>query len=331
MTDNLSMIPHLGDAFFSEKDFSGLTFHSAASAFFTHCHVERQYAEQSLAKIKECYTSWLLRFFNSLPVSSLRPLHVLAFRRAMESRGLSVARQYSLLMTLKLFLRFCRDVLEVPCMDPGQIRLPRRVTPRVSYLTNAEIEAVRSCIGSYNILGLRLRAIFEVLLNTGMRISELLSLNRDSIDRDSNQAVILGKGGKSRVIFFAGGCLLWLDRYLGARSDIHEAIFVTSGKAPRRLSRGDIPRYFKALARSAGIDKHLTPHLLRHTFCTNLRNNGADISLIKELAGHNDIETTARYYLGKDTKILQDTVHRYLDFRVTKPSDRPDTPQADPR
>jgi integrase/recombinase XerD len=98
------------------------------------------------------------------------------------------------------------------------------------------------------------------------------------------------------------------------RTDSDPALFVTSGESPRRLRRGDIPRFFRAAAKSAGIEKRLTPHLLRHTFCTNLRNNGADISLIKELAGHQDIQTTARYYLGTDKTILRAAVSRYLNY-----------------
>jgi len=86
----------------------------------------------------------------------------------------------------------------------------------------------------------------------------------------------------------------------------------------RDISRGDVPRFLKALAHSAGIQKHVTPHLLRHTFCTNLRNNGADISLIKELAGHQEIQTTARYYLGTDTEVLKQAVGRYLDYSAPK-------------
>ena len=77
---------------------------------------------------------------------------------------------------------------------------------------------------------------------------------------------------------------------------------------------GDIPGFFKALGVAAGIKKKVTPHILRHTFCTNLRNNGADISLIKDLAGHQDIDTTARYYLGSNTGILKEAVRRYLDY-----------------
>lgn len=290
------------------------TVNTAVHPFLVHCRVDKQYAPETQSKFKECFDSWLLRQFGVLTIADIKPIHVLQFREAMAARQLSIARQYSLLMTLKLFLKFCQQVLEVPCMDPALIRLPRRPVPKVEYLTNPEIRAIREAIDSNHLLGLRLRAIFETLLATGMRISELLSLNRKSIDRTTAQAAILGKGAKRRTIFFSPECLEWIGRYLAARPDQNEALFVTSGAQPRRLQRGDIPRFFKSLARAAGIEKHLTPHLLRHTFCTNLRNNGADISLIKELAGHSDIETTARYYLGKDTAVLQDAVSRYLNY-----------------
>jgi integrase/recombinase XerD len=289
-------------------------FRAVVESFLIYCRVERQYAPESQAKIEECFDSWLLKQFGAMELGSLRQMHVLQFRQSLEQRALSVARQYSLLMTLKLFLKFCREVMEIPCLDPGAIRLPRREIPKVEYLTNPEIQAIRDSIDSNHIMGLRLRTIVETLLATGMRISELLSLNRGSIRRELGQAVIMGKGGKQRTIFFSEECLRWIDRYVGARRDTNEAMFVTSGENPRRLKRGDVPRFFKALARAAGIEKHLTPHLLRHTFCTNLRNNGADISLIKELAGHRDIETTARYYLGTDTQVLKDAVSRYLDY-----------------
>lgn len=247
-------------------------------------------------------------------------MHVLAFRQAMAARELSVARQYSLLMTLKLFLKFCRTTLDINCIDPAAIKLPRRKAPKVEYLTNTEIQAIRENIDPFRTSGVRLRALFEVLLSTGMRISEAVSLDGNSIDYSTKEAVIIGKGGKSRTVFFSDEALKWLARYLSRRHDSHPALFVTSGDMPVRLKRGDIPRFFKAVSKLAGIEKHLTPHLLRHTFCTNLRNNGADISLIKELAGHQDIQTTVRYYIGIDKQVLRNTVAKYLNYAA------PDSP-----
>lgn len=300
---------------------SQMTFADASKPFLIFCQVERQYSDESLAKVRECLRSWLLPQFGLLPLTGMRAVHVLAFREAMSRRSLSTARQYSLLMTLKLFLKFCRSVLEIECLDSAFIRLPRRATPRVEYLTNLEIQALRDCIDTSRLSGLRMRALFETLLGTGMRISEALAVNRNSIDRSTNQASIVGKGGRSRTVFFSGDVLHWIGRYLERRTDINPALFITSGQAPKRLSRGDVPRFLKALAKEAGIQKHVTPHLLRHTFCTNLRNNGADISLIKELAGHREIQTTARYYLGTDTAVLRSAVARYLDYSTPSAED----------
>jgi site-specific recombinase XerD len=296
------------------EDVPEMSVFDAVEPFLLYCRVERQYAEETQSKIKESFRSWLLRHFGSLKLSDIKPMNVLSFRQAMAAKNLSIARQYGLLMILKLFLKFCRTVLEINCLDPSSIRLPRRKTPQVEYLTNAEIEAMRESIDSSRALGVRTRAIFETLLASGMRISELLSLNRDSIDPATKEAIITGKGSRMRTVFFTDESLKWIQRYLSFRKDNRPALFVTYGEKPMRLRRGDIPRFFETAAKLAGIEKRVTPHLLRHTFCTNLRNNGADISLIKDLAGHADIQTTARYYLGSNKQILHEAVQKYLSY-----------------
>ena len=297
-----------------EADTSMLRTSDAVDPFLLFCRVEKQYSVESQEKMKEAFRSWLLRYFGDLELTAIRTMHVLSFRQAMVAKGLSVARQYSLLMVLKLFLKFCRTTLEINCLDPATVTLPRRKAPMVEYLTNPEIQTLRESIDTVRASGARLRALFETLLSTGMRISEVLSLNRDSIDCERKEAVIVGKGGKRRIVFFSEDALRWIRRYLGRRDDNNPALFVTYGENPNRLSRGDIPRFLKAAGKLAGLKKRVTPHLLRHTFCTNLRNNGADISLIRELAGHQDIQTTVRYYLGTDKQVLKDAVAKYLNY-----------------
>jgi integrase/recombinase XerD len=299
---------------------SGLRVFEVADAFLIYGRVEKQYSVETQHKMREAFHSWLLRYFGNCEITSIKPMHVLAFRQAMSARNLSVSRQYSLLMVLKLFLKFCRITLEINCLDPATITLPRRKAPKVEYLTNAEIQAIRRSIDTFRSSGARLRALFETLLSTGMRISEVLSLNRDSIDFERKEAVIVGKGGKTRNVFFSEDALRWIRRYLGRRQDSDPALFVTYGENPNRLSRGDIPRFLKAAGKLAGLNKRVTPHLLRHTFCTNLRNNGADISLIRELAGHQDIQTTVRYYLGTDKQVLKDAVAKYLNYSAPEPA-----------
>lgn len=105
--------------------------------------------------------------------------------------------------------------------------------------------------------------------------------------------------------------------------DVDQHVFVTTGYPVRPLAREDVSRFFQLLKQKAGLTKKFTPHVLRHTFCTTLRNNGADISLIKELAGHQDIQTTARYYLGTNKDLLRRVVVQCLDYGIPKESGAP--------
>ena len=139
-------------------------------------------------------------------------------------------------------------------------------------------------------------------------------MNRAPFEQGQSEVEILGKGQKVRTVFFPPACLEWIRKFLYyRRQDDCPALFVTTG-FPRRLARHDISKLFKRLRQDAQIDKKLTPHMLRHTYCTNLLNNGADITFIKELAGHRDIQTTARYYLGVDKQALRDVVKRCLNY-----------------
>ena len=132
----------------------------------------------------------------------------------------------------------------------------------------------------------------------------MLSLNRTDIDFDSGEAKVIGKGRKQRTVFFTDRALTWIKRYLEARSDTHEALFVRQdGK--ERLSLTHIWRPFMRLRELAGISKRITPHLLRHTAATQLLFNGCPIGHIKEILGHERLETTCRYYLGLDHRAAE--------------------------
>ena len=293
-----------------------------------YARAERQYAKETLWKHKECFQSWILPRLGDCQVENLSLLHIVDFRSKMTDANLSAARQYSILMTLKLLLRFYREILKLNCLDPNEIRLPKRPKPHVQYLSNEEVERVRDVIPVATFTGLRLRVLFEVLLTTGLRISEALVLDRTSFEEGKTELEITGKGGKRRKIFFSASTLAWIKKFLYYRSDDFPAVFITTGIA-RRLDRSDISKFFVALRRKAGVGKPLTPHLLRHTYCTNLLQNGADITYIKELAGHSDIQTTAKYYLGVDDKDLRNIVDKFLNFEVRKsPSDLDDLAQA---
>jgi integrase/recombinase XerD len=147
-----------------------------------------------------------------------------------------------------------------------------------------------------------------------MRISEALSLNRTDIDFERREARIIGKGRKQRTVFFTDRALSWLTRYFAARSDHHPAAFVTID-CSARLGRTDIWRPFKQHQRFSGITKRVTPHLLRHTAATQLLFNGCPIGHIKEILGHERLETTCRYYLGLDHRAAKAAHQKFLHYR----------------
>lgn len=297
-----------------------MTFAQAVEPYINFCLAERQAAPSTIAKYRDCFKSWLLPWAGSKELVSVTPVDVLGLRRSMVDRQLSVARQYSITMCLKSFLKFSRVTLGINCLDPAQVLLPRRPIPNVIYLTNEEIQKVLDSTNVNTFAGIRLRALIELLLSTGLRISEALSVKREVFEVGAQEAEIVGKGKRKRFVFFSSRCRFWVREYLNRRIDDHPSLFVTTGYPVRPCRREDVHRFFADLKRKAGITKKLTPHILRHTFCTMLRNNGADISHIKDLAGHENIHTTARYYLGKDKNVLREVVGRCLQYGIPEQS-----------
>lgn len=159
---------------------------------------------------------------------------------------------------------------------------------------------------------MRFRTLVEVLLGTGMRISEALSLNRDSIDFEKKEAKIIGKGNKERTVFFNERCLEWVKRWLEVREDDHPALFIT--QSGTRWSKDDIEWLFRRYAQKAGLTKKVTPHILRHTMATNLLFNGCPVSHVKEILGHERLETTCRYYLGLDKSKAKEAHEKFLNY-----------------
>jgi integrase/recombinase XerD len=287
----------------------------AVRLYLNHCRAERHVVDASLKKYQDCFSSWIVPWCGQQEVEQINRLRILDMRQAMMNRPLSPSRQYSVTMTLKSFLKFCRSGLGLNCLDPAQVTLPKRKRPQVEFLNNEEIQRMLNGIDTSSFTGMRLRSLVELLLATGMRISEALSLKRDIFDADKNQAEIVGKGKHKRHVYFSQRCKFWIKEYLSKRYDDNPWLFITTGYPVRKWAQADISRFFLLLRGRTGITKKLSPHILRHTFCTNLLYHGADITHIKDLAGHQDIQTTARYYLGKDTAKLRQVVDRCLDYR----------------
>jgi site-specific recombinase XerD len=162
-------------------------------------------------------------------------------------------------------------------------------------------------------MGLRFRALVEVLLGSALRIGEVLSLKREEIDFRSREVKVVGKGNKERIAFLTERAILWLKAYLEHRADDHPSLFVTiDGK--RQLLRTDIWRYFDRHRKLAKLSKPVRPHILRHTAATQLLFNGCPVGHIKEILGHSRLETTCRYYLGLDRRAAKAAHQKYLVY-----------------
>jgi integrase/recombinase XerD len=298
-----------------------LTIGMLAPLFLEWARYEMRRAPSTVQRYGEAL-QWVIRDIGDQPVTGLHMGHLLTLRRQMETRGCREARIAAILHALRAFLKFCREVVRIPTLSAREIRVPRIPRRDVVYLTRDEVQHLVDAIIAPDTLWqdvpltrLRFRALVEVLLGTGARISEVLSLNRSDIHWERKEAKIVGKGNKERMLFFTDRSLLWLERYLSQRLDDDEALFVTQGDLPRRLRKEDrIKDTFAVYRRRADITKPVSPHILRHTMATTLLFNGCPIGHIKELLGHERLDTTCRYYLGLDRRAARAAHEQFLSY-----------------
>lgn len=302
----------------SMADRSASTISQVEPEFLRYARVELQFAEQSLLKYKDCFRQ-IRKVIGDAPVTAYGKADVLQLKSALIARSLSVCRQVGILAALKRLLLFCRDELGLSVLDPDAVCIPKRPRREVLFLTVEEVERFVASIrlttrrDCPSIHGVRFRALVEVLLGSAMRIGELLSLNRSDIDFAEREARIIGKGNKQRVVFFTERALYWLQRYLELRSDDDPALFARQD-GHGRLKQPDVWRPFARHRQLAGINKPVRPHLLRHTAATQLLFNGCPVGHIKEILGHERLETTCRYYLGLDRRAAKQAHRQFLVY-----------------
>ena len=207
------------------------------------------------------------------------------------------------LIALRGFMKYLAR-REIRSLDPSLIDLPHIIRKQVTFLHFDEVEDMLAQIDLSTESGLRDRAIIELLYSGGLRVSELVGLNRDSINLERREFVVRGKGSKDRPIFISQSAADRVQDYLDARTDSLPALFLnnsrntqsvnTSGNY-RRITARSVERIVEKYARLAGITKHVSPHTLRHSFATDLLMNGADIRSVQSMLGHADISTTQIY------------------------------------
>jgi site-specific recombinase XerD len=225
------------------------------------------------------------------------------------------------LIALRAFLKYMRK-RGVQSYDPEKIELAKTQQRELDLISEKELLNLLSAPDLTTIGGLRDKAILELFFSTGLRVSELCSLNRDT-DLKTGEISVRGKGGKIRVVFVSGGAAIAVKKYLEGRVDIDEAMFIDH--SPRaharmvkeesvRLTPRSVERIVEKYAERAGIAKKCTPHVIRHSFATDLLYNGADLRTVQMMLGHASIATT-QIYTNVTNKFLRDQFEKFHNKR----------------
>jgi site-specific recombinase XerD len=202
------------------------------------------------------------------------------------------------MISLRAFLKFLRK-RGIESLNPERIELAKVGARDLDLISHDELERLMHGPKGNDLSDLRDRAMLELFFSTGLRVSELCSLNRD-LDLSRDEFSVRGKGEKVRVVFLSPEAKTHIKEYLDKRADIDDALFVQYGKAAKnakdlRLTPRSVERIVKRYAAKAGITRKVTPHVIRHSFATDLLENGADLRSVQALLGHSNIATTQVY------------------------------------
>jgi site-specific recombinase XerD len=218
------------------------------------------------------------------------------------SNELSKMTQNYHLIALRSFLRFCAK-RNWQTLQPDKIELAHTKRPQVTFLSPDELERLTSQPDLSKLNGLRDRAILELLFSSGLRVSELVGLDRDHINLKRKEFMVRGKGQKDRPVFISDEAAAWIEKYLQKRADNTKPLFIRYSGSKKvdnsgnftRLTARSVQRMVARYALLAGITKHVSPHTLRHSFATDLLMNGADLRSVQAMLGHSNIATTQIY------------------------------------
>lgn len=301
-------------------------------------HIKKflEYAEvgkNQSKKTLENYSHYLKRFNDwagNISVKQITLQTVQDFRlylnRLTDKKGkhLGVKTQNYHIIALRAFLKYLIKN-DVETLAPEKIDLAKLPERSVEFLSREELDRLlkptKALSKAPQIQILRDLAILETLYSTGLRVSELISLNRDQVDLVRKEFMVRGKGGKNRIVFLSNTAVEKIKTYLAFRQDNFDPLFISHGRnvskditkgEKRRLSRVTIESVVRTHARQAGIIKKVTPHTLRHSFATEMLINGADIRSVQEMLGHASITTTQIYthITNKKLREIHEKYHR---------------------
>ncbi len=284
-----------------------MRFSKARTDFLEYLEIEQGRSGKTIAN----YDHYLMRlsdFAGDIAVSDIDSEIVRKWRLWLNRLGTNTSDELGKstlnyhLIALRSFLKFCSK-RDIPALAADKIELAKAKRKQVTWLDEEELERLFAQPDLTKLGGMRDRAILELLFSSGLRVSELVGLDRDHINLKRREFMVRGKGEKDRPIFISAEAAAWLQKYLDGRKDNTKPLFIRFAGNKKvdltgnyhRLTARSVQRLVANYALLAGITKHVSPHTLRHSFATNLLMNGADIRSVQAMLGHSNIATTQIY------------------------------------
>jgi site-specific recombinase XerD len=284
-----------------------MLFEKAKTDFLEYLEIEQNRSQKTISNYDH-YLTRLLDFAGDIKISDIDAELIRKWRLWLNRLGTNVSDELGKttqnyhLIALRSFLKYCAK-RDIPALSADKIELARTTRKQVTFLSDDELERIFLQPDTNSLIGLRDRAILELLFSSGLRVSELVGLDRDHINLKRREFMVRGKGQKDRPIFISAEAAGWIELYLEKRKDTARPLFVRYSGSKKvdlsgnfhRLTARSIQRLVGRYALLAGITKHVSPHTLRHSFATDLLMNGADLRSVQAMLGHSNIATTQIY------------------------------------
>lgn len=284
-----------------------MQFSKAKTDFLEYLEIEQNRSQKTIHNYDH-YLTRLLDYAGDLRVEDIDAELIRKWRLWLNRLGTNVSDELGTatlnyhLIALRSFLKFCAK-RNISALTADKIELARSRRKQVTWLDDDELERLFAQPDSGTLAGARDRAILELLFSSGLRVSELVGLDRDHINLKRREFTVRGKGQKDRPIFISAEAADWLQKYISLRRDNTKPLFIRFAGNKKvdlsgnyhRLTARSVQRLVAQYALLAGITKHVSPHTLRHSFATNLLMNGADLRSVQAMLGHSNIATTQIY------------------------------------
>jgi len=300
-----------------------MNIHAALKDYLDYLEIEKNRSVRTTENYKR-YLDAFINFSKTKKTSDITEEKIREFRKHLsriqnqKNKELKKSTQAYYIIALRNFLKYLIKQNE-PVISPDRIELPKIPSRQIEIIEYGDLDRVLAAPAKRaGLRALRDKAILELLFSTGLRLSELCSLNR-YVDFKRGELTVRGKGDKLRVVFLSDSAKKAIKNYLDNRDDAEEKLFISltkNGKTIGPITQRAVQRMIDYYARKSGVQNRVTPHMIRHLFATDLLMNGADLRSVQELLGHSNI-TTTQIYTHLTNKNLRE-IHQAFHARRRK-------------